>query len=343
MNSTTENANDSTTDIIVFDLIPLSSRYNLEQNIVKTFVVILSLIGILVNGLFLVVIIKDPFKQLRTITAILLAFNSVTNLILTCVSFVENLVNWFDGTLSQELIFYVKTVSSFLYIFGNLFHTINTYGAIVVPVRYMIVAPKIRKYLVQSLTLATLVTFLVVAIPVSVLPKSKQQDLATAVITIMCALIVILSITFAIIYYRIFRSLYAKSDKVTWTLRRRKLCTVNMKHSVDYRNQRIAMTLFVHVVFFTLTAVPGPVIFLIFLHHGSSDALSLAALFSKPLSYLPLVFLPLLWLFRLKTYNRGMLKILCLWRGEKSEEKTQLNAYHQTQNASQDQTVSQKI
>ncbi|XP_046842590.1 uncharacterized protein LOC124436662 [Xenia sp. Carnegie-2017] len=328
MNLTAENAKESPTFTTVFGTIQLSSRYSVEQNIVTTFMVILSFIGILANVTLLFVIIKDPFKQLRTITAILLAFNSITNLGLICALFVESLWQFSNEELPPELFLHANVSSLFLCTLGNFLHIINTYGAIVIPVRYRIVAPKIRRYLVQSLALAALGTFVVIVIPVCVLPEGKQQDFSKVIMTVLGVLLVLLSIIFAILYHKIFRSLYARNNNLTFALRRRH--SVYREHSRDYRNQRMVMTLLIHVVFFILTTLPASVLAIIFLNKKMSDAFSLATLFSLPIFSSPFVFLPILWLFRLKNYKRAMVKIIYFWKGRHPEAETQQNTNPQT-------------
>jgi hypothetical protein len=65
-----------------------------------------------------------------------------------------------------------------------------------------------------------------------------------------------------------------------------------------------------------ITTAPGSLILLVFLHCATCDPvkLQLAALFTIPLIYSPVVFLPLLWLFRLKQYKKAMIKTLSFWR-----------------------------
>ena len=101
--------------------------------------------------ILILVIIKDPFKQLRTITAILLAFNSAANLTISLVLLVDSVFLWSHRRLSPELVVYVNSCGINLYFIGNLLHTFNIYGMIVVPVRYSCIASKMRKKLIKFL------------------------------------------------------------------------------------------------------------------------------------------------------------------------------------------------
>ncbi|CAB4021696.1 Hypothetical predicted protein [Paramuricea clavata] len=136
--------------LTVFGFIKLPLEYEVEKDVVMSFIALMSFVAIIANGILLLVIIKDPFKQLRTITAILLAFNSATNLGSSLVLFLDNVFYWFHGKLSPELIIYFGSFTTCLYVIGNLLHTMNTYGAIVVAVRYAIFAPKVRSSLHHS-------------------------------------------------------------------------------------------------------------------------------------------------------------------------------------------------
>ena len=300
--------------LVVFGLITLQQKYVAEKDVVMGFVALLSFVSIIANGILLVVIVKDPFKQLRTITAILLAFNSAANLSSSFVLFLDNLFYWSGGKLSPELIVYFCSFTSYLYVIGNFLHTLNTYGAIVIPVRYAILVLKIRKFLVQCLALAWVVILLLVIIPPYTLPKNKIPYYVKCVLTLICVLLVLLAITFGYLYTKIFQRLYARRQRLSLAFHLKR-STVRGR-AISKKNQNIVKTLFVHVLFFMITTIPGSVIFLIYLHCTTCDRvkLQLAALFAIPIAYAPLVFLPLLWLFRLKQYKRAMIKTLRFWR-----------------------------
>ena len=74
-----QNATQQPNLLIVFGFIVLAEEYKVERDVVVTLVGVMSLISVMWSGILLLVIIKDPFKQLRTITAILLAFNFPSN------------------------------------------------------------------------------------------------------------------------------------------------------------------------------------------------------------------------------------------------------------------------
>jgi hypothetical protein len=300
--------------LLLFGFIKLPQKYEVERDVAMSVVALMSFVGIIANGILLLVIIKDPFKQLRTITASLLAFNSATNLGNTLVLFLDNVFYWFHRKLSPELIVYFCSFTSFLYIIGNFLHTMNTYCAIVAPVRYAILAPKVRKFLVQSLVLTWVVILLVVIIPPYTLPKDKVPTYVKCILTLICVLLTLLAITFGYLYTKIFQSLYARRQRLSLSFHLRR-STVRGRE-INKKNQNIVQTLFAHVIFFMITTIPGCVMFLVFLHCTTCDVikLQLAALLTIPISYSPVIFLPLLWLFRLKQYKRAMIKTLRFWR-----------------------------
>ena len=302
--------------LVVFGFITLPQKYEVEKDVAMSFVALMSFVAIIANGILLFVIIKDPFKQLRTITAILLAFNSATNLGNSLVLFLDNVFYWFHGKLSPELIIYFCSFTTCLYVIGNLLHTMNTYGAIVVAVRYAILAPKVRRYLVQSLILTWVVILLVVIIPPYTLPKDKVPTYVKGILTLICVLLALLAITFGCIYTKIFQTLYARKQRLSLSFHLKR-STVRGRE-INKNNHNVVKTLFVHVLFFMITTAPGSLILLVFLHCATCDPvkLQLAALFTIPIIYSPVVFLPLLWLFRLKQYKKAMIKTLSFWRSE---------------------------
>jgi hypothetical protein len=300
--------------MLVFGLITLPQKYEVEKDVVMGFIALQSIISIIANGILLLVILKDPFKQLRTITAILLAFNSAANVINMFVLFLDNVFYWRGEKLSPELIVYFCSFTSCLYVIGNLLHTLNTYGAIVVPVRYAVLAPKIRRVLVECLVLIWVVILLVVVIPPYTLPKDEVPAFIKCILTLVCVLFVLLVLTFGYLYTKIFQCLYARRQRLSLAFHLKR-STVRGR-AVNEKNKNIVTTLFVHVLFFMITTIPGSVIYLVYLHCTTCDPIKvqLAALFAIPIAYAPLVFLPLLWLSRLKQYKRAMKKTLAFWR-----------------------------
>ena len=302
--------------LVVFGLIHLPQKYEVEKDVVMGIVVSMSFVSIVANGLLLLVIFKDPFKQLRTITAILLAFNSATNFCNSLMLFLDNVFYWSHEQLSPKLVVYLCSFSSFLYIVGNFLHTLNTFGAVVFPVRYAILAPRVRKVLVQSLFLVWVVILLVVIIPPYTLPEDKMASYMKGMLTLICVLLALLAITFGYLYTKIFQSLYAQKQRLSLSFHLRRLTAQGRE--ITKKNNDIITTLFVHVLYFMVITISCSVIFLIFLQCKTCDPtkLQLAALFTFPISYTSLVFLPLLWLFRLKQYKRAMVKTLNFWRSE---------------------------
>ena len=296
--------------LLVFGFIPLPQKYEDEKDVAMGLVALMSIISIIANGILLLVIVNDPFKQLRTITAILLAFNSAANLISSFVLFLDSLFYWSGGTLSPELIVYFCSFTSYLYVIGNLLHTLNTYGAIVVPVRYAILVPKIRRLLVQCLVLIWVVILLLVVIPPYALPKDKVPTYIQGLLTLICVLLVLLAIIFAYLYTKIFRSFYARKQRFSLSYHLKR-STVQGR-TMNKKNSKIVKTLFAQVLFFMITTVPGSVICLVFLHCTRCDPLKiqLAALFAIPIAFSSMVFLPLFWLFRLNNYRHAMIKTL---------------------------------
>ena len=294
--------------LVVFGFITLPQKYEAEKDVAMGFVALLSFVSIIANGILLVVIVKDPFKQLRTITAILLAFNSAANLSSSFVLFLDNVFYWSGGKLSPELIVYFCSFTSYLYVIGNFLHTLNTYGAIVIPVRYAILAPKIRSFLVEGLVLTWAIILLVVIIPPYTLPKNKIPTYIQGLLTLICVLLALLAIIFAYLYTKIFQSFYARKQRFSLSYHLKR-STVRGRR-MNKKNAEIVKTLFAQVLFFMITTVPGSVICLIFLYCTKCDSvkIQLATLFAIPITFSSMVFLPFLWLFRLNNYRHAMIK-----------------------------------
>ena len=294
--------------LIVFGLIKLPQKYELERDVVVNFVALMAFAGIITNGLLLLIVIKDPFKKLRTITAILLAFTSASNLTNSLVLFLDDVFYWCHETLSAELILYSGLFTSCLYIVGNALHSVNIYSAIVAPVRYAILAPKVRKVLVKSLISTWVIVLVVVIIPPYTLPKDKVPSYLEIMLTLVCILLASFVILFGCLYTKIFQTLYARKQRLSLSFHLKR-STVRGR-AINKKNQNIVKTLFIHVFFFIITTLPGCIVFLIFLHCSTCDhvALQLTALFTVPLTYSPVIFLPLLWLFRLRNYRKATIR-----------------------------------
>ena len=314
MGNTTHEQNGSS--LLVFGFLRIPATYSTEKDFVMGLIALMSVVGIIANGILLLVIIKDPFKQFRTITAILLAFNAVTNLSSCLVFILDNIFHWSGEILSAQLILSISTFVSLLYIIGNLLQTINTYGAIVHPVSYSIFAPKIRKISVQCLVLTWIVILLVVMIPFYTIPLEKFSSFFNGMSTVICILLVLLVITFGYLYTKIFKDLYTRKRRLTLSFHL-KQATVRGR-AINKKNHDIVKTLFIHVSFFMIVSIPGSIVFLIFLQCTTCDPvkLQLVTLFTVPISFTPVLFLPLLWLIRLKQYKKATIKILNFWKRE---------------------------
>ena len=309
MNTTTQ----PTPTLLAFGFIGLPQKYEDEKDVTMGLVALISIISIITNGILSFVIFKDPFKRLRSITAILLAFNSVTNLSSSLVLVLDNVTYWSHGELDQKLVLFFCSFNSLLYIIGNFLHTLNTYGAITLPVRYAALAPKIRKVLVQYLIVIWVIILLVVIIPPYTLPEDKVLYYMKGMLTLLFCLFALLVITFIYLYTKIFRTLYTRKQRLTLSYHLRR-STVSGRR-ISKRNQNIVKTLFIQVLFFLIIAISCSVIFLLFLHCKECDlsTLKLTALFTVPVASSSMVFLPLLWLIRLKSYRQALIKIFAFW------------------------------
>ena len=315
MDMNMKNSTEQTSFLVIFGFITLPQEYKVEKDIAMSFVALISFFSIVANGILLLVIFKDPFKQLRTITAILLAFNSATNLTNSLVLFLDNVFYWSHEQISPELILYFSSFTSCLYIIGNFLHTLNTYGAIVLPVRYAALSRKVRKVLVQCLLLIWVIVLLVTFIPPYTLPEDKIFSYVKGMLTTECVLLALLAITFAYFYIKIFQNLHARKQRLSLSFHLRR-STIRGRE-ITKKNNDTVVTLFIHVLYFMSITLPGSIIFLVFLQCTTCDPINikLTALFTLPITYTVLLFLPLLWLFRLKQYKRAMVETLNFWRG----------------------------
>ena len=311
--------------LVVFGFINLPQKYEVERDVVMNFIALMSLTSIIANGILLLVIIKDPFKQLRNITAIILAFTSASNLSISLVLFLDDVFYWSHEKLCPELILYSGLFTSCLYIVGNALHTVNIYGATVTPVRYAIYAPKVRKVLVKSLFLTWVITLAIVIIP----PFTLQKDKVPSFVDVMMKLVFILLTSFVLM----FGCLYTKVLHALYARKRRRSLSFHLKRStvlgqtMNKKEQNIVKTLFIHVSFFMITTFPGCIVFLVLNHCTTCDhvAVQLAALFAVPITYIPIMSLPFLWLLRLENYRRAMIKTLIFWKRQTQSSNMQGN------------------
>lgn len=303
----------NTSTLLVFGFINLPQEYKDEKDVAMGFVALISLVSVITNCILSFVIFKDPFKRLRSITAILLAFNSVTNLSSSLVLLLDNIIYWSNGELDRKLVLYFCSFNSLLYIIGNFLHTLNTYGAIILPVRYAALVPKVRKVLVQCLIVTWVTILLVVIIPPYTLPEDKLRYYMKGMLTLLFCLLALLVITFSYLYTKIFQNLYTRKQRLTLSYHLRR-STVRGRR-ISKRNQNIVKTLFIQVSFFLTIAISCSVIFLVFLHCEACDSstLQLTVLFTVPVAYSSVVFLPLLWLIRLNSYRQALIKIFAFW------------------------------
>lgn len=297
----------STGSILVFGFVVLPQKYEVEGNVVVTLVGIMSLICLISNITLLFVIINDPLKQLRNITAILLAFNSVTNTCISLALFMESVSFWSGKIFFPELVVYLISSGSCLYFIGNLLHTLNIYGTIVAPLRYAYFASKFRKILVPFLVLISIVTLCVIIIPPYTLPENKVPSYAKGVMSFVCVQLVLLTIIFIYLYTRVFQALHARKERLAVSFHIKSSTPQGIK--VMKKNYEVAKTLFIHVLFFVIATAPESLIVMLFLHCtscGERAELQLATLFSIPFFYTTAIFHPFLWLCRLNNYKQAM-------------------------------------
>ena len=301
--------------LLVFGFIVLPQKYEVERDVVMTLIGVMSLISVIFNAIILLVIIKDPFKQLRNITAILLAFNSAANLSCSLVLLVDSVFFWTHGNLFPELVVYLNSCAVSLYFIGNLLHTLNIYGTIVVPVRYAYLSSKFRKILVQFLGLIFIIIICVIMIPVYTLTKNKVSSYVEGILTFVCVQLALLTVIFVCLYARIFQELYARKQRLSVSFNIERSTPCGMK--IMKKNDEVAKTLFIHVLIFLLATVPVAIILMIVLHCtscGDPVKFQLALLFTMPCVYTTFVFHPILWLFRLNSYKQAMKQTLSFSR-----------------------------
>ena len=228
--------------------------------------------------------------------------------------------------LSPELVVYLNSCGVNLYFIGNLLHTLNTYSMIVVPVRYTLMASKIRKILVKFLGPIFIIITRLIIIPLYTLPEKTVSSYVKGLTTFTCAQLVLLTVIFIYFYTKIFQTLHVRKHELVASFHVTSSSQQGLK--TVKRNHEAAKTLFINVLFFVIAAVPGSVVVMIDLYctsFGDPIKLQLAALFTLPFVYDVFVFHPLLWLFRINNYNQALKLTLSFSRGRRSESKPRFN------------------
>ena len=294
--------------LLVYGLVTLPKRYELHRDIVVTSIAGIGVVSMIANAILLLVIVRDPFKQFRTITAILLAFNSAANI---CTSMILVLNKLLGRLLPPQFTVYSDSCAANLYLIGNLLHTFNIYGTIVTPVRFKLFEPKARKILIPILTLTWVTITCVYVIPPYTLPKGKIALYFKIIFTSLLVQIVLLSVIFTVCYTKILRTLHARKIQLKSTFQINSSTLQGLK--IQKQNSKIAKTLLFYVLSFVISLVAGDIMLMLFLHCSSCDPsiLQLGALYSVLTMYLPFVIHPFLWLLRFKSYRRAMTKVLC--------------------------------
>ena len=296
--------------LLVYGFLQLSKRYELHRDIVVTSVTMIGVVSMIANAILLLVIVRDPLKQFRTITAILLAFNSAAN-ICTSMIFVNKLMG---RLLPPEVTIYSGNCAANLYLIGNLLHTFNIYGTIVAPVRFKLFEPKARKILIPVLTLILVTITCAYVIPPYTLPKRKVPSYFEIITTSLLVQIVLLSVIFTVCYTKILQTLHARKIQLKSTFQINSSTLQGLK--IQKQNSKIAKTLLFYVLSFVISLVAGGIMLMLFLHCSSCDLsmLQLGAIYSVLTINLPTVIHPFLWLLRFNSYRRAMTKVLCCCR-----------------------------
>ena len=292
----------------VCGLIKLPKKYELHCNVVANFITVTGLISIVANVFLLLAIAKDPWKQRRTITGILLIFNSAANI---CTSITSLLNNFLWSNSFPKLIFSLTICLASLYFIGNVLHTLNIYGAIITPIRYKLLEQKYRKVLVPIMSLTWVSITSAFVIPPYILPEEKAPIYSKTVLTESCVLLTLLIIVFVICYTKIFQTLHVRKRQFKSSFQIRRSSCQGLK--ILKQNDEVAKTLFIYVLFFVITSAPGSIMFLTYLHCTSCNltVLQIGSLYVVPLLHLSFVFYPFLWLFRLKSNRQTLKKLLC--------------------------------
>lgn len=298
--------------LLAYGFITLPKKYELQRDVVKTTVAMMCLVSVIANAILLLVIVKDPLKQFRTITATLLAFNSAANACTSMAFFLDTFL--LSNSSSQQFIFHLSICVVNLYFIGNLLHTLNIYGTIVTPIRYKLLESKARKILAPILSLTWVLITCAFITPPYTLPERKIPLYLEITITEIFVLLALLSVTFIACYTKIFQTLYARKQQFKSSFQIKRSTRQGLK--IFKQNYEVAKTLFINVLFFVITSASGSIICMMYLYCTSCNLtiLQLGALYGVPMIYVSFVFQPFLWLFRLNSYRRALKKLLCCCR-----------------------------
>lgn len=291
---------------LVYGFLMIPKNYKLHRDVVKTFITVICLASVIVNSILLLVTVKDPFRQFRKVSSILLGFNSATNFSIAVFSLLEKFP-WFD----QKLILYLNSCVGNLYFIGNVLHILNVYGTIVTPIRYKLFESATRKTLIPTLVITWIAVYCAIFIPPYTLPERKIPLFLKTLLTITSVSLVLLIIVFTFCYARVFQNLRARKQLFSSTFNVKNSCRQGVKILRQHCN--LATTLFIHVLFFVILAAPGCIFVMMFLHCTSCDVttLQLGVLYAVSALYLLFVINPIMWFYRLQCYRRAFRKILC--------------------------------
>ena len=304
--------NNSHSADLIFGVLIVPKQYKTEYDIVVVVVTLIALLGVLTNGILLWVIVRDPCKQLRTNTAILVGFNTFTNLLISFFVSLERILIWTSraGIFTPQLTVYLEACNANMFFLGCFLHAFNCYGTIVMPLRYNRMAPRSPKTTTLIISLLWLVNACVFTIIPLLLPSSRVLAYIQATVTLDCIILALLTLTFVTLYSRIFWTLYKRKNRLhSFHLRRS-----SQGVSVLKQNTQVATTLCIHMSYLILVWTPGTIVFMLLLYCSSCNAkqVKLATLFLFPLLYSLFLFHPLLWLCRMTRYRRALKKILGL-------------------------------
>ena len=299
---------------LVYGFLRIPKNYKLHRDIVETVIIVMCLASVIVNSIFLLVTVKDPFKQFRKITSILLGFNSATNLSIAVFSLLEKFPwPWFDQKLSPALILYLNSCAVNLNFIGNMSHILNVYGTVVTPIRYKLFETVTRKILIPILVITWMSVNCAIFIPPYTLPERKIPLYLKTLLTITSVFLFLLIIVFIFCYTTLFQNLYARKQLFSSTFNVKNSSRQGAQSKSLRQHCDLATTLFMHVVFFVILAAPGCIFVMLFFHCTSCNmiTLQLGVLYAISALYLLFVINPIMWFFRLKCYRRAFRKILC--------------------------------
>ena len=301
--------NNSDDVLVAFGLLTLPNKFKTEYDAILTITGIMAFAGVLANAILLLVIIRDPNKQLRTITAILVAFNGVTNLIVSLWYSLERILAWsgHPDIFTPELTVYLGVCNFNMYVLGSLLLNFNCYGSIVAPLRYKRLAPQQPRKIIVFLSMVSLVNVCVFMVIPYTLPSSKVVKYIEVILTMEQVIFAGSTAIFIALYVGIFRSLHRRRGRLdSFHIRR---STQGLR--VFKQNDEVAKTLFIHITYLVFASLPGSITFLLALHCSrcKSTNVQLLALFVYPLAYSLFLFHPILWLCRMNNYRRALIQI----------------------------------